>query len=177
MLVVVGSTTGTIDYVADEQDLEDETSFLYQEKGVELSETGTVDEGSEAIFSFIAEENNIKFVNVTLTWEDEPDQGGLRNFQNQPDKFTITLSMNNITREPSSSGTNPEDGMGVISLSYEFQGTPDYTNGTGEYEVIISLTEAGNQVSRFGFFFIEDNSNDYSLTVEYTYLSRLEKTQ
>ena len=112
---------------------------------------------------------------MSLTWQDEPDQGGLRNFQNQPDTFSVTLSMGNITDEPQGSGTNQQGGSGSIAISHAFQGTPEYTNGTGEYEVTITLAEAGNQVSRFGFFSIEDNSNEYSLTVDYTYLSKIER--
>ena len=86
--------------------------------------------------------------------------------------FIIDLEMDNITSDVSDSGSG-----GALTLTYEFDGTPDYFNGTGGYSMTISIPPggAGDQESRFGFFTQADNGNSFDLRIEYKYLIKIEE--
>ena len=96
-------------------------------------------------------------VNVTVDWQDEPDQGPL--YRNRADMFEVTVSDEDGPMKTETSSN------GKIDLKFEMGKDAKY-NGT--ITVTLTLLEAGDQEGRvMGILTSADDSNDYSIDVEY----------
>lgn len=175
--LAVGETDLSKMYQASEETEGVDTSFL--ESLVELSEIETgsaiLSEGVENVYTLQSEKDKyFKQVQVTITWTDEPNSGGIIiPFENQPDTFSVTISGPNSSVEKS--GSNPIGGEGSITaeLSFTLEELAEIISSEGEeYEVTITivLTEAGNQESPSGLREEEDNGNDYNYEIEIIWL-------
>jgi hypothetical protein len=148
---------------------------------VESSEIRTdsafLSEGAESVYTNQSEKDKyFKQVQVTITWTDEPDSGGIfLSYENQPDTFTIVIDGPNASVEKS--GSNPIGGEGRVSaeLSFTLEELAEIISSEGEeYEVTITIimTEAGNQEHPLGLeqLEIEDEGNNYTYEIEIIWL-------
>ncbi len=142
-------------------------------QGEAISLSGSLNEGQETIESVEIDAENIISATFILTWTDEPDATGPGAYENQPDSFDIEVESPDPEKGGSSGGANPQGGEGTILVIIEFDPDVDpYMNGTGEYKVTITCTNAGNQEPQFSIIGIrdqEDSGNDWELAVEYEY--------
>ena len=103
----------------------------------------------------------IEYINITLTWQDEPAQypGGT----NLPDEFKVELLDIDGSVLVEDKGEN-----GDLELSWQGVEGVEYT---GNFIVVVTLEYAGDQEPRFSISDRRsqpDNSNEYSLEIEYT---------
>lgn len=142
-------------------------------QGEAISLSGSLNEGQESLESIEIDAENIISATFILTWTDEPDATGPGAYQNQPDSFDIEVESPDPEKGGNSGGANPQGGEGMILVIIEFDPDVDpYLNGTGEYTVTITCTNAGNQEPQFSIIGIrdqEDSGNDWGLAVEYEY--------
>jgi hypothetical protein len=117
-------------------------------------------------------------VTLTLEWQDEPDTGFLINrWENQPDRFSISLIDDGELDVEGTEGTNPHGGWGNIQVTWSSaEYWISYGNlslvSTGDFDVIsdllveatVTLIEAGDFQSPLGRT-QSDNGNDYTATV------------
>ncbi|UCE75143.1 MAG: MFS transporter, partial [Methanomassiliicoccales archaeon] len=147
-------------------------------KGGPIVITDYTNEGEESVVPVKIEDENIKSVTCTLTWEDEPDASGLGSYENQPDNFEIEIDKPRGGHTGPKSGQNQHGQQGSISIRAEFEPNEEpFLNGTGTYNVTITCTDAGDQqpqVNLLGLRTIADNGNDWELSVEYEYYQKKE---
>lgn len=110
-------------------------------------------------------------VQFTLTWTDEPDQS---RHQNQPDTFILGV-VSPWGGNSTNKGSNPRGGEGKVVVTFEVtqpDRKPPNTNGTGAWNVTVTLDSAGDQTPNIGPGILRtnaDNSNAWELDVGYTY--------
>lgn len=135
------------------------------------ADDGRMSEGNENKYEIDADDGlkGIYLIDFKLTWSDEPDQGGPRGFENQPDTFRAEIT--SPSGEVIQSGTADSD-TGVISLKWEVE--PEFAlNGT--FFLTIELVNAGDQEPRFGILpGNQDNDNEYSWDMTYGYVTYVE---
>ena len=130
--------------------------------------TDYTNEGMTEDLTITIPDENVIWVNFTLTWRDEADEP---NRQNEPDSFTLGVTTP-WGEDDSGSGTNPRNGEGTITLdftNYASEDTPYNSEGTGDYEITVRCDDAGNQVFIGGIFADDDDGNQWTLTMEYIY--------
>jgi len=167
-LIIFGSYSfGTFDYIGPEDDevpppfnlddyiIEDGSFFEFD---------GTLSEGdttSETITIELNEKELLKSIAFELTWEDEGDEGIFNQWVNQPDRFSLTTSLEgNFT--DTESGENPQGGQGSIMIEFEFDhDSAESVIGTGEWIVEVTLVSCGGFVNPL----YTDDSNSYELVV------------
>jgi len=137
---------------------------LTETKSMEMSisEKGGLDEGRSYTYTVTAEKGNIHNINVTLTWDDEPDESGpYRSYENQPDTFKCDVmgpGGEKLVAEENSAGT--------LRASWINDGEALLYN---TLEVTVTLLEAGDQTHPNPLIGDKpDNSNDYSIQIEYS---------
>ena len=137
------------------------------------SESGNTGEGSDEEVLFFVDRSNVANVTFTLTWTDEPAQGGLAGirYTNQPDRFSFTVTPANGTAVSSPSVANVVGSAGSIELRIPFdtQVSDPYYNWTGEYSVVVACEQAGDHepvVSIGGLRDNPDTGNAWTLTAE-----------
>ena len=108
----------------------------------------------------------LKSITFELTWEDEADyQGPLQTWPNQPDEFMMSVSESGNYSE-SESGVNTQGGQGQISITIDFvHDWRDSRNGTGDWEIEITLTFCGDHENPTFPLTQADDSNSYALTI------------
>ncbi len=115
-----------------------------------------------------AEGQLVSSVTFTLTWQDEPDQRILlQQGENQPDEFEIRCTKDGVSqRAQGQNARDPNGGTGTITITLTFEhDSADSINGTGDYDVEITLIGAGDFTPRFaGPLMRNDVSNGYTLT-------------
>ncbi|MEA3558442.1 MAG: MFS transporter, partial [Candidatus Thermoplasmatota archaeon] len=170
IIIIAGSSWGTLRYIGSEdENITDQ--FTYELSTGTKNFDGYLDEGGSIEHLFTLEENNIAWVNITLTWVDEPDQQLIiRSFENQPDTFRMTYEPSNSSTI-SDSKSNPMNSEGVVVLSHSYSGKMDYLNGTGQHSITIELSSVGDYEGSVGLGFLvnEDTGNDYNVRIEYSW--------
>lgn len=138
----------------------------------------------------VAGPKNITHLEFVLTWTDddtsEAEVGGL-GVQNQPDSFSLTVTMPNGTEhsEEGTSDINTKDG--IITIIVMFQSFPENTfqvlsqsketlqgeltkeNGFGNWTISVTCEEAGDSKTTTGQTTAEDDGNDWDLRVTAVY--------
>ncbi len=110
----------------------------------------------------------LKSIEVSLTWEDEPDfqRVGIspRTWENQPDTFRLDVSQGEVSY--SEEGSNQHGSSKTITVSIEFSHqSAGSNNGTGEWTVTVTMVEAGDNVNSFSPLIYTDQGNEYDLTI------------
>jgi len=146
--IIISISLGVTGYVGDQFNGKDD-QYRYELRTTTLSFSGTLSEGDGDTNEIMIMEPNIVWINVTLTWTDEPDQTFLlRDFQNQPDQFELSFIPCNATVYTDRS-QNPRNGEGAMRFDHQYMMEPDHTNGTGTHIVEITLVEVGDYQSGF----------------------------
>jgi POT family proton-dependent oligopeptide transporter len=143
--------------------------------GSTIDGDGYLDEGMETVEKVPIPYDNIDNVIFTLTWTDEPDTSGLGSFENQPDSFSLEVQTPKGKTEGPKSGENTHENQGSISIKIEYE--EPYEHGTGDYNVTITCTNAGDQEPQINVINLrteEDPGNNWELTVEYKYYQKKE---
>jgi MFS family permease len=186
VVLLIAQSAGTntfheLEYEIDTGPILIDWSSDYFEDTVDFTtESGTATQNSETPLTFTLdseddEVQNLKTVTFTLTWADEANDPFRTN---EPDEFELVVNPPEGAEE-SGQATNPQGGMGTIVIIIEIfdQLDPEpnrdpYLNGTGDYAVTINCVDCGDQVpiiSIGGPLVNEDNDNDWSLAVGYSY--------
>lgn len=175
IVIFAGISRGTLDYSLFNGDSDDDREIIYEESSVVISESGDLDEGNSVDFPVTMEEENIRFVNATITWMDEPDIRRIRNYENQPDTFTLTISAFNQTI--SNTGSNTHGSEGSVTASLELSDEDMLNNGTNQFVVTVTLDQCGIYTPGIGpgLIGLTDNSNSFDLSIEYTYLREIKE--
>jgi len=96
-----------------------------------------------------------------LTWTDEPPGTAQTN---QPDEFRLEVYLPNGETE-SDDGSNPQGGEGSITINVVIDG-----NIGGEWDVIVTMVDAGDNTSLIPFNDDPDDGNDYDLDIWFKYM-------
>jgi MFS family permease len=176
LIVLAGISLGTTNYIVGGGDGSD--NFTFDLQSSTLSFSGTLTEGQEQLHEILIEEENVMWVNVTLTWMDEPDETFLlRTFENQPDQFGLSFTPCNSTIQ-SLQSRNPRNGEGEIVINHQYTMDPDHTNGTGIHQFQVTLLDVGDYsagieppISLPGR--PRDTSNSYNMQIRYDYLVKI----
>jgi len=129
-------------------------------KTLTTGETGDLDEGEDDSYEY-----NQGFVMeawFNLTWSDESPPIGRTN---EPDEFRLEVIAPNGETE-SESGSNSQGGDGSISIGVDVDG-----NMGGDWEVVVTMVEAGDNTEPTGLFTVADNGNDYDLDLWFKYVN------
>ncbi|WP_455392228.1 hypothetical protein [[Eubacterium] cellulosolvens] len=160
----MGASIYIPDYSTDPYDVYIEiepTAFTIYEDGIE-----TLQEGDTMPVDLYVD-GYITYINVVITWEDEPDAGPR---VNQPDTFSVVLIIDGVESAPHT-GENAHGDAGVITITQIYE--EDELVYSDEFGIEVTLEYAGDQTNPIGIgpglFNIEDNSNDfyYEIVVEY----------
>jgi len=129
------------------------------------SETGSSIENSSTIETVYISQTYVTEIQFTLTWVDEPD-ATIRH-TNEPDEFSL------LVLSPNGEFVETSDSRGIITIIIEFDyDSIELQEGTGTYEVEISLLNSGDHVSSGGspfFRAISDSGNEWTLSYFYRY--------
>ncbi len=145
----------------DPEDILDMFSELDDEPGVSIhSMSDELQEGEEIAYTIEAG-NKVDSISAQIFWTDEPD---LIRRENQPDTFELELHGDQVV---SDTGSNSHGSEGDVFVRMGDVGD------TTDFEVVVRLTEAGDQNMKNGPGIIvwTDNSNEFELIVWVTYLS------
>lgn len=133
----------------------------------------TVPEGQRAPEVMINNtmEKVLKSIEIEMNWVDETDAPGLprlREYENQPDEFSVMIKSKNgtvIINERSNSGSI----LGSYELSKEeMMGS----FGEGDFSITITLESAGDWTPRLGPGIIQltDNENSFEMAIKMVHL-------
>lgn len=129
---------------------------------------GHSSENSEQHVNVSVEKKTVAEITFTLTWKDEPDRSPL---VNEPDEFSInvTTPWGESNETPMTQNKHGEEGK--VSLKFKAPGVYPDTGGSGYYDVIVKMGDAGDQLSPTPFVQAgeRDDGNDWTLTVTYSY--------
>lgn len=177
-MVIIGASVGTTAYVGSSEEGERKVEVDLVDRSVRISSSGELQEGDSMIIPVEVAETNVLSFNVTLTWEDEQDPPGrprIRQYENQPDSFRVEVNMDNFTQPYSGEGVNVVGSEGRIEISIPMNGTPQYTDFTGIYNITVTMQSAGNFQANLAFFQLNDPGNDFDMEVEYRHLEKLQE--
>ncbi|UCE37585.1 MAG: MFS transporter [Thermoplasmata archaeon] len=139
--------------------------------GEPLALDGDASENSQDEVTIIIEEENVKSISFTLTWNDEPADTG---YENDPDEFSLSVETPNGTLFESEPDTSSS---GTITIPISFNpDKPVFEEGTGTYVVTVICGECGDQhsIGPIGFFTQPDTGNTWDLSVEYEFYQKKE---
>jgi membrane protease YdiL (CAAX protease family) len=119
-----------------------------------ISNSGNLNEGASSEYTFEGNQMIVEWVNITLTWTDEPDQDPLLN--NQPDTFRVTLSDPDGEELDSAEGFNEQ-----LTISWQDSDDIEYD---GTFTITVTLVSAGDQEGIFRTS--PDNSNNYNIGID-----------
>jgi hypothetical protein len=108
----------------------------------------------------------MRSITFDLVWQDEADYTRLlRTWENQGDQFSLTVSLGaNFTG--SESETNAHGSEGTISITFNFgHDNIESINGTGEWNIEITLVACGDSTNPTSPILYTDTSNTYDLYV------------
>lgn len=169
---------GTYEYIGPEEEPEEvpfDPDDYDRMIGPSFDFSGTLQEGESTTESItilagedelLDEGELLKSISFELTWEDEADyQPALQPWPNQPDEFMLDVSQEGNYTE-SESGANTQGGQGQIRVTIDFvHDFIDSRNGTGQWEIEITLTFAGDHEHPTLPLTEADDSNSYALEV------------
>jgi hypothetical protein len=171
ILILVGTSLGTTSFTGDKFAPKEEI-ITYRDQSVTISFSEDLIEGESYTFEFDITNQTVEWVNISATWRDEPDEGGIiRTYENQPDTFRITYSPINGT-EQTDSGSNSRNGEGELQFNYHYESEEEENSlGTGRHVLEIQLTSVGQYESRFdlGFLTPIDDGNSIDIRIDYQY--------
>jgi hypothetical protein len=136
---------------------------------------GTVNEGDSATNEVPIDKENVVKIKFVLTFEDEPDAD--QRHSNQPDTLKLTVSHPDVGED-----SDEASGLsGMITLEFSTTEEDPWDLKDSPWNVTVEAVACGDQEplipSIFGFRVINDGSNDWELTVEYDYYSKVGKVQ
>jgi membrane protease YdiL (CAAX protease family) len=135
--------------------------------------TGELAEGESQEISLASSPDKlISTVTVTLTWTDEPDQRiRLRQYENTPDSFGLSIDGPNSNLSTSTSGENPTGGQGMPQVSIAVPEEALAETMEANYTVTITMESAGMYLPAVGpgvIGYVDDgNAYEYTIDVEY----------
>ena len=134
---------------------ETETIIVYDNGTV--TDSGNLNEYSTTEVEIGFNEKYIDSISIRLTWTDEPTQ--FIQGTNEPDEFKIELFNPEGQSLDHNSGSS-----GSLMISWSGTENVEYN---GNFTVAITLVIAGDDMSFTGLRIQADNSNDYSLDIDY----------
>ncbi len=152
--IEVGTGTSTIPEIAG-----------YLEAKETLSEADHLSEGaSKSIPINGSDVRVIRSINATLSWTDEPDIRRIRNYENQPDEFTLKIidPQGKVLEESTISNEHEGTASLFVPMTLDDKSLIDYM-GQGDFSVEVTLNSAGDYRPRPGIRTIADDGNDFSL--------------
>lgn len=129
--------------------------------------TGSLQDGGSdtpTISIQLEEGQYLQSITCKLTWRDETDPNAL--LENQPDEFSLSVSDESNEHSDSGQTANSHGSEGSITIGFDFEHhTEDSLNGTGDWEVEITLESCGDSEGRLAIWTQPDNSNSYTLEI------------
>jgi hypothetical protein len=141
----------------------------YGTGNMSLGQSGSSQENAEAAY----EESLTSpiWINITLTWTDEPDSGV--RFTNEPDQFGLRLEGPEGQSDETSLSINTPGGQGSVSLNFQVEhGEDNWTAGSGTWNIWVVCGDCGNQkpiISIFDLREQEDGGNSWEYTIDVIY--------
>lgn len=175
-IIIIGASLGTTTYVGSGENDDGQQDIKYFDQSSRISTSDYLQQGQSVTIPIELEESNILSFNLTLTWEDESDIPGrprVRQYENQPDSFSVEVEMANFTESYTQQGVNTVGSEGSIEINIDFEEIPDHTTYTGIYNVTITMQNAGNYQANLAFLQLTDSGNDFDLEIEYRFLGTL----
>jgi hypothetical protein len=144
----------------------------YTEQVSVSNSAGDLDEGVSVDLKLESSEHRlIKQIDIDLQWDDESDPPGirLRNYQNQPDTFSVSIS------HPDGNTTvlgESDSGSLTGSVSFSDQDI-ERLFGMGNFTVTIKLVTTGDWEANLGlgFFNMPDTGNSYTMEINEVFLA------
>jgi len=139
--------------------------------------SGELDEGASNQIDIMVEGGIVKNITVTLTWNDEnsiPGRPRVRQYTNQPEDFSVSVSdsTDNFTKSGSGSNSVGDQGEIVVEISLADEDLApfiDMETLLSTWMVEVTLENSGAWTPRLGVVDISDGSNQYSLEIEYEF--------
>ena len=130
-------------------------------------------EGEEYEQKYNVADVNVHGLKFKVTWTDEEDVGwiGLSpNHENQPDKFTLSVVGPDGSIKGSDSASNQHGTEGILEMTLIVPTpTTDSLNGTGDWNITITVEAGDHEPARVGLFKFLDNGNDFTLEITHEY--------
>jgi len=130
-------------------------------------------EGAEYAFVHEINDANVESVYFLLTWVDEDDTGWIGpspNHENEPDHFTISVESPTGELVFSKSGSNAYGQEGIVEFTVPVPiSTIPAFNGTGGWNITLTVEAGDHEPTRIGIFKFLDNGNDFTLTILHEY--------
>ena len=183
--ILIVSILLTIIVVTAEEDDDDNDDWYYGD-AVLVSESWSKDnytrEGDSTEVDHLFE-GRVDSTIFELTWTDddttEANVGGL-GVQNQPDRFSLTIVSPNGTEysEEAESDISSEDGVILIEI-YLGMTEEEQKKGkikdfeAGDWGITIECVDAGDSETTLGQVIAQDNGNEWTLSVTYTYFKEV----
>ncbi len=117
-------------------------------------------------------------ITIELTWFDEPDRSaglGFRTLENQPDEFSMDISLYADPKDETTStitasegpSSNPRGSQGLLTFRQEFDHQNDISrNGTGLWAIIVNCHNCGDYQGAVLSESDSGNSYEISITTE-----------
>lgn len=129
--------------------------------------TGSLQEGgsdSPTISIMLEEGQFLRSITFELIWRDEADPNAL--LENQPDEFTLSVADEIGDHMDSGNTANSHGSEGSITIGFDFEHlSEDSLNGTGNWEVELTLESCGDSEGRLAIWTQADSSNSYTLEI------------
>ncbi len=124
-------------------------------------------------------EDRVVWVNFTLTWTDddtaEANVGGM-GYQNQPDRFTLTIVTPNGTEYSETAENDVDSEEGIIEIAILLGMDEEEKEqerlkhfDVGNWNVNVTCDDAGDSSSPVGGIYATDSGNAWDLDVEYAF--------
>lgn len=144
----------------------------YTEQMAVSNADGDLSEGSSATFTVeSSSERLVRQIDIDVRWSDESNPPGirLRNYENQPDSFSVSIS------HPDGNMTHlGESDSGSVSGSISF--TDDDIErmfDSGNFTITVKLENAGDWEANLGFGFLNmpDSGNSFTIEINEKFLA------
>ncbi len=135
-------------------------------------------EGEETRLEYSVDMENVANASFKLTWRDEEDTGWIGpspNHENHPDTFTLTVESprGEITETASGSNQHGQEGIVELTVGVPVEAIPSL-NGTGTWNITITVVAEDHEPTRIGLFKFLDNGNDFTLEMFHDHYVKVE---
>jgi hypothetical protein len=152
---------------------------LYTER---FSDSGDLQEGASQMSDMDLNGKLVRNVTATVTWTDETDPPGrprIRQYTNQPDTFSLSMSDTGGNFSGSDQGANAQGQQGevMVQISIEDQVLTEMLDQGYEgamWSAEVTMVEAGIWTPRLGVLGLTDPGNSYSVVIEFEYYDIVE---